>query len=98
MRSSAGVVSGYFNKSVFLVVTLTEEYKVFWLGRRAPNSSFGFLEPATSVCGIFNRDSGKGTPRYRSHQKHLHHINMEMILMILMTSPSYEHGDDSEVT
>ena len=62
VSSSACIISGYFNKSVFLVLTLTEEYKVFWLGRRAPNISFGFLEPATSVCGMFNRDSGKGTP------------------------------------
>ena len=28
-RKAAGLISGYFNKSVFLVVTLTEEYKVF---------------------------------------------------------------------
>ena len=62
VSSSACIISGYFNKSVFLVLTLTEEYKMFWLGRRAPNISFRFLEHATSVYGMFNRDSGKGTP------------------------------------
>ena len=33
---------------------------MFWLGRRAPNTSFRFLEHATSVYGMFNGDSGKG--------------------------------------
>ena len=64
VSSSACIISDYSNKSVFLVLTLTVEYKMFWLGRRAPNISFRFLEHATSVYGMFNRDSGKGTPWY----------------------------------
>ena len=33
---------------------------MFWLGRRAPNISFRFLEHATSLYGMFNGDSGEG--------------------------------------
>ena len=62
VSSSACIISDYSNKSVFLVLTLTVEYKMFWLGRRAPNISFRFLEHATSMYGMFNGDSGKGTP------------------------------------
>ena len=62
MSSSACIISDYSNKSVFLVLTLTVEYKMFWLGRRAPNISFRFLEHATSVYGMFNGDSDKGRP------------------------------------
>ena len=40
----------------------------------------------------------KKAPWYESHQKPLHYINMEMVLMILMTLPLYEHGDDLGVT